>query len=69
MISREDAQRLAFQAAGLQPGSATVRKCKLDYEGGVPVYEIELKTGFHEYEVDVDARNGAILKNKKEFEL
>ena len=69
MISREDAQRLAFQAAGLQPGSATVRKCKLDYEGGVPVYEIELKTGFHEYEVDVDARSGAILKNKKEFEL
>ena len=69
MISREDAQRLAFQAAGLQPGSATVRKCKLDYEGGVPVYEIELKTGFHEYEVDVDARNGAILKNKKEVEL
>ena len=69
MISREDALRLAFQAAGLQPGSATVRKCKLDYEGGVPVYEIELKTGFHEYEVDVDARNGAILKNKKEFEL
>ena len=69
MISREDAQRLAFQAAGLQPGSATVRKCKLDYEGGVPVYEIELKTGFHEYEVDVDARNGAILKNKKEFDL
>ena len=69
MISREDAQRLAFQAAGLQPDSATVRKCKLDYEGGVPVYEIELKTGFHEYEVDVDARNGAILKNKKEFEL
>lgn len=69
MISREDAQSLAFQAAGLQPGSATIRKCKLDYEGGVPVYEIELKTGFHEYEVDVDARNGAILKNKKEFEL
>ena len=69
MISREDAQSLAFQAAGLQPGSATIQKCKLDYEGGVPVYEIELKTGFHEYEVDVDARNGAILKNKKEFEL
>lgn len=69
MISREDAQSLAFQAAGLQPGSATIRKCKLDYEGGVPVYEIELKTGFHEYEIDVDARNGAILKNKKEFEL
>ena len=69
MISREDALSLAFQAAGLQPGSATVLKCKLDYEGGVPVYEIELKTGFHEYEVDVDARNGAILKNKKEFDF
>ena len=69
MISREQATSRAFKAAGLQPGSATVQKCKLDYEGGIPVYEVELKTSFREYEVDVDARTGDILKNKSEIDL
>lgn len=69
MLTYEDAKRIAFQAAGLQPGSAAVRKCKLDYEGGVQVYEVELKTTMHEYEIDIDAHTGAILKNKKEFDL
>ena len=69
MISYEQAKSIAFKAAGLQPGEATVRKCKLDYDGGIPVYEVELKTRFREYEVDVDARTGAILKNKSEIDL
>ena len=69
MISYEQAKNIAFKAAGLQPGEATVRKCKLDYDGGIPVYEVELKTSFREYEVDVDARTGAILKNKSEIDL
>ena len=69
MISYEQAKSIAFKAAGLQPGEATVRKCKLDYDGGIPVYEVELKTSFREYEVDVDARTGAILKNKSEIDL
>ena len=69
MISYEQAKSIAFKAAGLQPGEATVRKCKLDYDGGIPVYEVELKTSFREYEVDVDARTGAILKNRSEIDL
>ena len=69
MISYEQAKSIAFKAAGLQPGEATVRKCKLDNDGGIPVYEVELKTSFREYEVDVDARTGAILKNKSEIDL
>lgn len=50
-------------AAGKLDGSAyTVDKCKLELDDGRWVYEIELHSGWTEYECDIDAATGAVLK-------
>ncbi|MBR0092210.1 MAG: PepSY domain-containing protein, partial [Lachnospiraceae bacterium] len=39
---------------------ATFTKAHLDYDDGIAVYEIEFIAGTMEYDVEVDARTGAV---------
>lgn len=48
-------------AQGRAP-SAQIVKCKLDRDDGQYVYEIELREGRTEYECDIDAATGTVLK-------
>ena len=41
-------------------------KCELDREDGRVVYEIEFKSNGMEYEYEIDASTGAVLKYDKE---
>ncbi|MBO6106215.1 MAG: PepSY domain-containing protein [Lachnospiraceae bacterium] len=45
-----------------------VKRIELDYEHGRKVYEIKFYQGGFEYEFDVDAENGSILKYEKDFD-
>ena len=44
-----------------------LKKNKLDFDDGIQKYEIEFVEGFNEYEYDIDATNGMILKFEKDF--
>lgn len=55
-ITAERAKEIALERA---PG-ASVTKCKLDSEDGV--YEIDLRSGFTEYECEIDISTGKIVK-------
>lgn len=59
-ISYEKAKDIAIAKVG----GGTVRGIDLDYEGGRPVYEIEVRYGSREYEVYVDASTGEIVRYK-----
>lgn len=48
-------------AQGRAPGAQIV-KCKLDWDDGQYVYEIELREGRTEYECELNAATGAVLK-------
>lgn len=48
-------------AQGRAPGAQVV-KCKLDWDDGQYVYEIELREGRTEYECEINAATGAVLK-------
>ncbi len=61
-ISIEKAQNIALERL---PG-ATVRKCGLDYGDGRSVYELELWLSGEEYECEIDAYTGTIIKFEKD---
>lgn len=57
-ITAEKAKAAALERAG----GGTVVKCKLDFENGRKVYEIDIVDGGTRYEMDVSAEDGKILK-------
>lgn len=67
-ISTDDAKTAALNHAGLTTAQVTHLKAELDREGGKLVYEIEFKSGGHEYEYVIDAATGAVIKSEKEHD-
>jgi SagB-type dehydrogenase family enzyme len=65
-VGRQAAIRTALAHAGFGEQDVRDLKCELDREDGVMVYEIEFKKGGFEYDYDVNAHSGAVLKSKKE---
>ena len=60
----EKAKTIALSKA---PG-ATVVKVKFDKDDGVAVYEVDMVEGIYEYEVEINARTGKIIKFEKEID-
>lgn len=65
-IGREAAIRAALAHAGLERSDVRDLDCDLDREGGVMVYEVDFESGRNDYEYDIDAKTGAVLKAKKD---
>ena len=65
-IGAEKAKGIALEHAGVSESEATVEKIKFDYEDGRMVYEVEFYTADTEYEYDVDALTGALVKYESE---
>lgn len=65
-ISLEQAKNIAFSHAGVKESDVRMKKAKLDKEKGKFVYEIEFYYGNAEYEYDIDADNGNIIKFEKD---
>lgn len=66
-IGGDKAKSAAFAHAGVSASDARAVSVKLDYEDGAMVYEVEFNAGNYEYEYDIDARTGAVLKHEKEL--
>ena len=65
-IGTEVAKNAALAHAGLTADQVTVSKVDFDMEDGRMVYEVEFWAGNVEYEYDVDATTGEIVKNRTE---
>lgn len=65
-IGAEVAKNAALAHAGLTADQVTVSRVDFDMEDGRMVYEVEFWAGDVEYEYDVDAATGEILKNQTE---
>ncbi len=57
-ITADQAKEAALRHA---PAGSTVKKCKLEYDDGYAVYELELYHGRTEYECKIDAANGDVI--------
>lgn len=65
-IGVEKAQSIALEHAKLSAADVSKLKTELDAEDGIMVYEVEFTYKNTEYEYDINAKSGAIEKNKKE---
>lgn len=63
IISQEQAIKIAQSKA-----AGTVTSIELDTENNVQVYEIEIRNGKTEYDFDIDATTGEILKYEEDLE-
>ncbi len=65
-ISQDEAMSLACAHAGVSAEDAQKLNVEFDSEDGIMVYEIEFKIGTTEYEYEIDASTGEILKYEME---
>lgn len=56
----------AFSDAGVNNAEVRDVESELDVKNGKEVYEVEFESNGHEYDYDIDANTGEILKSEKE---
>jgi len=66
LLTATQAKEKAFAHAGVNPSDVWDTECKLDHDDGSVKYEIEFNANGYEFEYDVDAYSGEILKAEKE---
>lgn len=66
MITYDDAKAAALVHAGVTEESVYDFDIELDKDDGVMKYEIEFKSGKYEYEYDINALDGAVIRYEKD---
>ena len=67
-ISADKAKSIALSHAGVAAADARQIKCELDRDDGMMVYEVEFKAGGYEYDYEINAVTGTILKSEKDWD-
>ena len=65
-ISKEKAIAIALQDAGLSESQVTRLKAEFDYDDGRPEYDVEFHYDGWEYDYEIHAESGKILKQDKD---
>ena len=67
-IDHAKAKSIALNHAGVSESEAYDMAIELDNEDGILVYEVEFKSGNMEYDYEINAATGAILKHESELD-
>ena len=67
-ITREEAQNIALREAGVSTEDAVFENKEFDLEDGSPVYELEFQANGVEYEYDIHAETGEILRAEQDVQ-
>lgn len=65
-ISREEAQAIALEHAGFTADQVRFLETDLDRDDGVLHYDVEFEKDGYDYDYEIDAETGKILKAQKE---
>ncbi len=66
VIGNSKASSIALNHAKLKKSQVRDFECKLDVENGVQVYEVEFEYGRYDYEYDINAKTGKIIRWEKD---
>ena len=67
-IGHAKAKSIALNHASVDASTVYDMNIKMDVENGAIVYEVEFKSGNKEYDYEIDAATGAILKHEAEID-
>lgn len=67
LIPADKAKQAALDHAGIQAADAKNIKCELDRDDGTVRYEIEFDGDGYEYDYEVDATTGKVIKSEKDI--
>lgn len=65
-IGEEEAKAIAVKHAGVSPENVNFYKVELDYDDGQKVYEIEFYVDGIEYDYEINALSGKIIKYERD---
>ena len=65
-LTQEEAIAIALADAGLAENQVSRLSAEFDYDDGIPQYDVEFKHDGWEYEYEIHAESGKILKWDKE---
>ena len=68
VISADEARKIALKHAGVSSSNVRYEKTELDYDDGRQKYEIEFHVANMEYDYEIDATNGNVLKAEKDYD-
>ena len=61
-LTKDEAKQIALKEAGVTAAEATFTKARLEYDDGREEYEFEFFANGKEFDVDVDANTGRVVK-------
>ncbi len=67
IVTKEEAKAAALKHAGLKEADVKRLRVELDRERNYLVYEVDFDAGKYEYEYEVNAETGKVVKAEKEF--
>lgn len=67
-VGEAKAKEIALLHAKLTESDLSFYRCEMEYENGILVYELDFVAGNYEYDYEVNAETGAVVKSEKEFE-
>lgn len=67
-IGEDKAYEIALKHAGIDASTASALKCKLDKDDGIAHYDVEFKLGNVEYDYEINAIDGTVIKAEKEID-
>ena len=68
LLTKEEAEKIALDHAGLAADQVQRLRAELDYERGKPEYEVDFRVDRWEYDYDIDAQTGEIRSCDKDWD-
>lgn len=70
-INADKAKQIAFERAGIKAEDAKFLEVEYDYDDDLRIFEysVEFEAGGYEYDFEINAENGQIIKYEKDKDL
>ena len=67
-LTKEEARAIALNHAGANEADVIWERSEYEVEKGVPEWDIDFRSGDWEYDYEIHAETGAVIKSEKEYD-